>query len=146
MKKILLSILFLTLFLLGSSQDSLRTKLLEVYSVENTNAITSNCQQKNYYSNLIFHSYRITNLQKIKKGNTATILNSVKYKNIDGTFSKLTPEKVIEMIDNGSFNILRAAIPRKLKQSTSFILGKTKKIITLFSQEQINSLTKKQKC
>ena len=146
MKKLILSILFLGLFLIGTSQESLKNKLLEVYSAEITNGILENCQKKNYYSNLIFHSYTLIKFKKEKKDASAQVIKSLNYKNNDGTITVLSPKKIIEMINNGSFNIMRIKLPRDLKKSTSYILGNTFHSITLFSQEYINNLTKKQKC
>ena len=147
MKQLLFSILFLGLFLNGTSQEeSLRNKLLEVYSADITNGILENCQKKKYYSNLIFHSYSLSKFKKEKTDASAQIITSLNYKNSDGTITVLNPKKILEMINNGSFNIMRVKLARDLKKSKSFILGSTSHIITLFSQEYINNITKKQKC
>ena len=107
MNKILFSIIFIAISVIGISQNSLEDKLLEVFSKNQTKLILEDNQQKEYYNNMVFYSFSLEKNNSNKINHLKLdILNTVELKNIDGTISTITPKQLIESINNGTFNIL----------------------------------------
>ena len=134
MKKLLISFLLITFSSIGISQNSLEDKLLEVYSIKQTKLILGDVQQKKYFNNIVFNSYtieKITNL-KVKK-QPFVVLNTLDLNNMDGTITTLTPNEVIESVNNGTFNILRLRIERDLSEPKIFLLGNTNHTLKISS-------------
>lgn len=111
--------------------------------MEQTNAILKNDQQRKYYNNIIFNSYKIEKIEssKLKKQNFV-VLNSLEIKNSNGSLTSVNPKEVIESIENGTFNILKYRFERDLKVNKVYLLGNTSHILKISS---FNALSKLQK-
>jgi hypothetical protein len=141
MKKLLISFLLIAFSLIGISQNSLENKLLEVYSEKQTQLILEDAQQKKYFNNIVFNSYKIENITNpkiIKK--SFVVLNTLDLNNIDGTITTLTPNEILESVKKGTFNILRLRIERDLNEPKVYLLGNTNHILKISSFKTLSKL------
>lgn len=144
MKKIITAILIIACVSYSFTSDSLKTMLLDVYSKERTSEILNDTQKKKYYTNLLFHSFKTESIPVGKPINpNLVVLNSVTYKNIDGTYTTLSPKTVVSKLKNGTFNILKAQIQRDYSATNSYVLGDTRVVLNLYSYTYLTELQKK---
>jgi hypothetical protein len=134
MKKLLISFLLIAFSLIGISQNSLENKLLEVYSEKQTKLILEDVQQKKYFNNIVFNSYKVEKITnpKIKK-QAFVVLNTLDLNNMDGTITTLTPNEMLESVNKGTFNILRLRIERDLNEPKIYLLGNTNHTLKISS-------------
>lgn len=144
MKKIIVAVIITACVSYSFTSDSLKTMLLDVYSQDRTSEILNDSQKKKYYTNLLFHSFKTESIPAGKPINPKLIvLNSVTYKNIDGTYTTLSPKTVVNQLKNGTFNILKAQIQRDYSATNSYVLGDTRVVLNLYSYTYLTELQKK---
>ena len=144
MNKLFIAFLFIISSTIGISQNHLENKLLEVFSLEQTKLILEDKQQEKYYNNMVLNSYSIEeiNPSKIKLQNF-DVLSSLELKNIDGTITIVTPNELIESVNNGTFNILKLIIERDYHESKIYLLGNTNHLLKIKSFTTLSKLQKK---
>ncbi len=143
MKNLIIALGFILTYSVSFSQDALENKLLEVYSVEQTESILSDSQKKKYYNTVVFKSFQINKISKEKAKNLKyKTLNTLELKNLDGSITSISPEKIVESFVDGTFNILRLNIERDLKDSRTYFLGNTNYYIRISSLQAISQLQK----
>ena len=93
---------------------------------------------------MVFNSYSIEeiNPSKIKLQNF-DVLSSLELKNIDGTITIVTPNELIESVNNGTFNILKLIIERDYHESKIYLLGNTNHLLKIKSFTTLSKLQKK---
>ena len=82
------------------------------------------------------------NPSKIKLQNF-DVLSSLELKNIDGTITIVTPNELIESVNNGTFNILKLIIERDYHESKIYLLGNTNHLLKIKSFTTLSKLQKK---
>jgi len=144
MNKLFIAFLFIISSTIGISQNLLEGKLLEVFSKEQTKLIIEDSQQKKYYNNMVFNSYSVEKITSSKiKPQNFDVLSSLELKNIDGTITTVTPNELIESVNNGTFNILKLIIERDYHESKVYLLGSTNHLLKIKSFTTLSKLQKK---
>ena len=131
--------------MMSFSQETLKEKLNQVYSVEKTESILKDAQKKKYYNNVFFNSFSIISVSANKlKPNSFPVLNSIKMRVKNSTLTTdVEVSKIIELIESGKFNILLTDIQRKMGTPLRYRLGNTNKILTIYSYDYLTKLQKK---
>lgn len=142
MKKILLIFLVSLLFSFSSNKNDLKSKLLEVYSTEQVNTILKEENRKKYFEALLFKSFYVEDLGSKDFPEIYAVLTEVEISNKAGEVKKITANRLLSSIKDGSFNILTLNIERNLNKTKSFQIGNSKKVFHLLSHNQINKIAK----
>jgi len=145
MKKYVLSIIVLSFSVLSIGQATLKEKLNEVYSQARVKDILEDEQKKKYFTNILFHSSEIISVPLHKlKPNSFPVLNSINLFEKNSVNKKpVDISEIIELYENGSFNILLVDIQREMEETLRFRLGKTNKILVIYSYDYLTKLQKK---
>lgn len=142
MRRLILFLLALNLVSFTTNDKDLRSKLLEVYSLNQTEQILQNKDQKKYYIALIYRSYHLSEFDSKENKNDFELLTSVTLKHKNGDKEKIASTRIIEMISNNTFNPLKLNLNRELDKAKSYLLKNTNQILTLYSQNRINKIAK----
>lgn len=142
MRRLILFLLALNLVSFTTNDKDLRSKLLEVYSLNQTEQILQNKDQKKYYIALIYKSYHLSEFDSKENKNDFEVLTSVTSKHKNGDKEKIASTRIIEMISNNTFNPLKLNLNRELDKAKSYLLKNTNQILTLYSQNRINKIAK----
>lgn len=138
MKKISLLLFLLTLTVSISAQKNLEEKLLEVFPKEKVNTILGNNQLKEYYTTVLFNSYKIEKVdtKKFSQLSYPSLSNvTIKDKNKNNTV--LSGEEVIKKILSDNFNILLTDLDRKTNSRLSYKVEGTNYILTIYSYKEL---------
>ncbi len=142
MKKFIIPFLIVVLFSFGNQEKALESKLLEVYSIEQTTDILKDVNRKKYFHALVFNSFKIESVDKKEIINQYPVVNDFAVSEKDGSITKISSSQLIDLIKDNSFNILKLNLDRSLTETNSFRLGNSKTVFHLLSHEQINKIAK----
>jgi hypothetical protein len=141
MYKTLSLVTFIIVTHISISQASLQKKLKEVFTQDKVTAILENDSKKQYYENVMFNSYEIKTIDTIKA--SISNMSELKIITIVDRNSKTVTENgssadILELINNGEFNILLTNVKRNYSQKTYYQLKNTSKVLVVYSHQDIS--------
>ena len=123
----------------SQTDQDLENKLNEIYAPGRVERIINSEQLHAYYNNVVYHSYKLEKVDPQKlTGNSFPVLAKIEKRNpADHSMIEVSAESMIQEINNGSFNVLLLNLERDYNKNTTYILGDTNYLFTLYSHKAI---------